>query len=95
MTIKDLFGQKKYAVLLEALLNNPHKGFSVKELSKLTGYTQGGLCGASRALESSGLVTRVKIKSYSIQISLNISNPVVGYLQKIHEHMLYDNYNKR
>jgi len=82
MRLEDLFASKAHAKVLQYLLDNPRKGFSLRYLARVAGVAPSTVGVVVNNLERTGVVYQRKLRSAKL-IALNPSNPVTETLQQL------------
>jgi DNA-binding MarR family transcriptional regulator len=82
LLLEDLFASKAHAKVLQYLIDNPGKGFSLRYLARVTGVAPSTVGMVVNNLERTGLVYQRKLRAVKL-IALNPANPVAEILQQL------------
>ncbi|MEM0348920.1 MAG: winged helix-turn-helix domain-containing protein [Candidatus Caldarchaeum sp.] len=84
MKLHDLFASKAHSKILQFLLENPGKAFSLRYLARATGLAPSTVIIVVNNFEKLGIVYQRKLRSVKM-IMLNPENPVAGNLVQLVE----------
>ncbi len=84
MKLHDLFASKAHSKILQFLLENPGKAFSLRYLARATGLAPSTVIIVVNNFEKLGIVYQRKLRSVKM-IMLNPENPVAGSLVQLVE----------
>jgi len=84
LKLHDLFASKAHSKILQFLLENPGKAFSLRYLARATGVAPSTAIIVVNNFERLGLVYQRRLRSVKM-IMLNPENPVAGNLMQLVE----------
>jgi len=86
MRLEEIFASKAHSKILQFLLDNPGKGFSLRYIARVTGVAPSTVGLVITNLERKGLVKQAKLQQVKL-IMLNHEHPIVQNLTQLVEEL--------